>query len=147
MAWPRVRSSQPPAARDVFDPVRVRAIGQGDDVAVAGAEHIDRCLVAAPGAAATVNDHAEARHPGCDMPGEVVQPGLVPLPDHFGYRHTSSCLASGSQLLARPAFPSPAGSYSTQAPPGPIPGRAEAREAGPAVAQRRGLTSPVSRPE
>ena len=51
-------------SQDVLHPVRLRAIGQGDDVAVARAEDIDWCLVAAPGAAATVDDHAEAGHPG-----------------------------------------------------------------------------------
>jgi hypothetical protein len=46
------------------------------------------------------------------LPGEAVQPGLVPLPDHLGYRHVNSCCrraSSSSQdqdsIRGRAVFP------------------------------------------
>src|SRR5205814_6004740 len=48
-------------------------------------------------------------------------------PDHFGYRHVSSCLPPGTQLLARPAFhPRPDG----------IPPKAELGSAHPGLVGR-----------
>ncbi len=83
--------------QDILNPVAIWAICQGDDLAIAGAEHIDRCLVGPTGPTATVNDHAEARHPGRDVPRDAVQPGLIPSSDHLRYRH------AGAFLLRYPA--------------------------------------------
>src|SRR3984957_3627853 len=82
--------------QDVLDPVGVRAVGQGQDVAVLDGEDVDRRLVHAPGAPATVHDHAETGHPGGDAPGHLVQPGLVPLPYYPRNWHAASPIAASA---------------------------------------------------
>lgn len=95
MTRPRVRSSYP-RGQDVLDPVGVRAVGQGQDIAVLGGEHIDRRLIQPPGAPTTVDDYTEAGHPGGDVPGHPVQPGLVPLPDDPRNGHAASLIRACS---------------------------------------------------
>src|SRR5262249_37574125 len=122
--------------QNVLDPVGVWTVGQGEDIAVFGGEHIDRCLVFAPGASATVDDDAEAGRPWGDVPGDAVQPGLVPLPHDPGNRHAASFIAA----IAREQ---PAG----------MPGQLSAHEQSiPAATQAmarpawRGFLGPQSRP-
>src|SRR5215472_9158937 len=55
-----------------------------------GREHVNRRLVAAPGAPAAMDDHPEPGHPGRDVPGEPVEPGLVPPPYRPGNRHATT---------------------------------------------------------
>src|SRR6185369_18060962 len=55
--------------------------------------HVDRRLIYAPGASATVDDDTEAGHPGGDVPGDPVQPGLVPLSYDLGNRPAASFIA------------------------------------------------------
>src|SRR5215813_14256835 len=75
---------------DVLDPVRVGTVGQGDQVAVRGREHVHRRPVAAAQSPAAVHDDTEARQPRRDVPGEAVQANLVPLPYSAGNRHVCS---------------------------------------------------------
>src|SRR6266487_2101914 len=79
----------------VFDPVGVRTVGQGEEVAVLGAEYVHRRLVVTSGAPTAVYDDAEARHPGCDTGGEPVEANLVPPPHPPGNRHGTSFVAAG----------------------------------------------------
>ena len=83
--------------QDVLDPVCIRAVCQGEEVAAAGRKHIDRCLITPPGRPAPVNEHAKAGHPGRDQPGEAVQAGLVPTPYRLGYWHVSTLLPQASR--------------------------------------------------
>jgi hypothetical protein len=78
-------------ARGCVVPVGVRAVGQGQDVAVAGGEGVDRCLVHAPGMPATVDHHAQAGHPGGYAPGHLVQHQCAPgaPPRETGLARTS----------------------------------------------------------
>ena len=75
--------------QDVLDPVAVRAIGEGEDVPVLGREDVDRRLVAAARAPAMVDDDAQAGCPRGDVPGDPVQPGLVPARYDPGNRHAA----------------------------------------------------------
>src|SRR5206468_8668539 len=92
----------PAGGQDVLDPVGVLAVGQRKDIALLGGEHIDRRLIFAAGAPARVDDHTEAGHPGGYVPGDPVQPGLVPPSYDPGNRHAASLIAAIEGYSDRP---------------------------------------------
>jgi DNA-binding MarR family transcriptional regulator len=75
---------------DVLHPVRVRTVRERDDVAVRFAKHVHRCLVLPAGAAAAVNDDAEAWHLRSDVPHYPVEADLVPPCHPSGNWHATS---------------------------------------------------------
>jgi hypothetical protein len=73
----------------------------------------------AAGAPATVDDHTEAGHPGADVLGDPVQPGLIPLSCSAGDRHVASLI--GACAPERPAvMPGQAVSWGEQHPTPPL---------------------------
>src|SRR5215470_3483307 len=70
------------------------------------------------------------------MPGEAVQPSLVPPPDHLGYRHASAPrLPPAAKLLSGPAFPSLSCTAAPAGPAEPSPSASKAASAPPFVSR------------
>src|SRR3954463_14071725 len=88
--------TQPPPARldvdrarreHVAHPLAVSAVGQGDDVAVAVAEEVDRRVADAAGGAPDVRDDREAGKPGSERPEDTVRDVKVEPREGLGQRH------------------------------------------------------------
>ena len=88
--------TQPPPARldvdrarreHVAHPLAVSAVGQGDDVAVAVAEEVDRRAVDATGAAPDVREDREAGKPAGERPEDTVRDVKVEPREALGQRH------------------------------------------------------------